>query len=855
MSEMFNLRSAPELPQKPLRFMQIDTFYPKPLEILYGRNPNLSNLTFSEQMDAILKDGFAAIHTIGPYMSDIGYDAQWIIGNCVPTQVQWAHEHGFQFKDNNTAMHDIVRAQVDTFKPDILYTTDSILFDSKFIRTLNHHPKLVIGWQAADIPPGADWSGFDIILSPLEGVRSTALELGARYAEYFLPGFPEWIHKQVQKIESSVDVSFCGQWNLLQHQHRNDLLQQIALAASEEPSFSCGFYLSGQVNAIPPEVARYNRGERYGMDMYRSIRTGKIGLDARGNIRLFRHDSGKGVGDSDIAGRETANMRIFETTGCGVFLLTEHFDNLNQFFEPGQEIETFRNEKELIEKIRYYLVHPREREEIAQRGYERCRRDHSIQQSTRLLDTIIRKHLTVEASHSSQTVPPLSHEAWSVIEANRDLLNIKNIGLHSRFGRWQIHLEDLTVYCHDLVSFYYSARDIFLNRIYDFEATNPQPTIIDGGGFIGLFTLYAKKKYPQARVTIFEPNPEALPLLKGNLAVNNIQDITLVEAGLYNHNGVIPFESDGSDGSSAYTHQATSRIKVNRLNDFINSEVDFLKLNIEGAEWAVIADIEPKLKFVRELVIEYHGFPETGQNLHKILAVLDRAGFRYFIHDFDRESNPTTKPPFKIAPETRFFQLIYAKRLFSPVESEVVETASSVTAPSLQPVSRLFGFDRGIPLDRYYIERFLEQNSALIQGRVLEIGDNTYTRRFGHDVTRSDILSYTPAPGATIIGDLVTEKRLPEVTFDCIILTQTLQMIYDLKTALQNLYKALKPGGSLLISASGISQISRYDMDQWGEYWRFTDKSLKMLLAEFVPEKGYSCGKPFGNVAVAKSFF
>lgn len=170
-----------------------------------------------------------------------------------------------------------------------------------------------------------------------------------------------------------------------------------------------------------------------------------------------------------------------------------------------------------------------------------------------------------------------------------------------------------------------------------------------------------------------------------------------------------------------------------------------------------------------------------------------------------------------------------------------------------EPVSRVFGYDRGLPIDRHYIESFLFRHQNLIRGRVLEIGDDGYTRRFGTLVTASDVLSAVPGSGVTIVGDLATGENIPEGAFDCILMTQTLQMIYDVKSALRTTVGALKPGGTLLVSASGISQISRYDMDRWGEYWRFTDLSLKRLLSEAAPGCEVRV-TAHGNVSVAKAF-
>ena len=172
-----------------------------------------------------------------------------------------------------------------------------------------------------------------------------------------------------------------------------------------------------------------------------------------------------------------------------------------------------------------------------------------------------------------------------------------------------------------------------------------------------------------------------------------------------------------------------------------------------------------------------------------------------------------------------------------------------------KPISRVFGLDRGQPIDRYYIESFLKDNSSSIKGKVLEIADNTYTKKFGgQNILESEVLHAVDGnPKATIIGDLVTGQGLPENAFDCFILTQTLQFIYDIHSAAGNVVKCLKPGGVALITVAGISQISRYDMKRWGDYWRFTDRSLTMLFEENVPKENIKI-KTYGNVLSSIAF-
>ncbi len=172
----------------------------------------------------------------------------------------------------------------------------------------------------------------------------------------------------------------------------------------------------------------------------------------------------------------------------------------------------------------------------------------------------------------------------------------------------------------------------------------------------------------------------------------------------------------------------------------------------------------------------------------------------------------------------------------------------------LQPFSKSLGANRGGALDRFFIENFLESYRSLVRGRVLEIGDNIYTLRFaGSKMSKSDILHLDDTnPKATFFGDLSNCPTLPSDAFDCIILTQTLQYVYDAKSAIQTCYRILKPGGVLLLAVPGISPISR---DAWADKWcwMFTQVSLKKMLCEsFAPED--IVVQSFGNVCVAATF-
>jgi glycosyltransferase involved in cell wall biosynthesis/SAM-dependent methyltransferase len=172
----------------------------------------------------------------------------------------------------------------------------------------------------------------------------------------------------------------------------------------------------------------------------------------------------------------------------------------------------------------------------------------------------------------------------------------------------------------------------------------------------------------------------------------------------------------------------------------------------------------------------------------------------------------------------------------------------------IHPISGCFGFDRGRPVDRHYIEGFLARHADDVRGRVLEIGDDSYTRAFGGDrVSTADVLHVIPDfPGATFTGSLEDEGVLPEAAFDCIVLTQTLHIIYDIRAALASVASALRPGGVLLATVPGISQVDR---DDWGSTWSWaiTPYAFRRLLTDAFPDARIEVAG-HGNVLAATAF-
>lgn len=374
-----------------MRFLQVHTFYDQYLQNFYQRHAHLANASFSEQIQQLIKDGFGGGHIFPPYLRQLGYDTQLVIANNHVKQSRWLVENNISLQNPHQWFFEIVRQQIEHFKPDILYLSDPISFDRKFVDWLSWKPELVIGWRAAPVASTTDWSCFDILLSSASACLDIAKELGAKNREYFYPGFPSFIAKDVESQGIDWDVIFSGQCSDL-HSRRNAYLQAVSKAPLlGRGDFSIGYFLTADPSSLPAGIAMHNQGSRWGIEMYRALCSGKICLNAA----------------IDMANSEAPNMRLFEATGVGAFLLNEAQSRLNEFFEIGVEVETFSGESELIEKINYYLNHPRDREEIARRAQARCLTEYSMERRAAALHEIIQSHMTHPHVTSPKTVGKL----------------------------------------------------------------------------------------------------------------------------------------------------------------------------------------------------------------------------------------------------------------------------------------------------------------------------------------------------------------------------------------------------------------------------------------------------------------
>lgn len=195
----------------------------------------------------------------------------------------------------------------------------------------------------------------------------------------------------------------------------------------------------------------------------------------------------------------------------------------------------------------------------------------------------------------------------------------------------------------DSVSFVFMYLDIFINKSYKFKANSSRPVILDCGANIGLSILYFKTLYPEAVIKAFEPDSEIFKVLAENCNKFNLKNVELLNKGVWIDNKDGLFLSDGADGGKIINDSSNcefKKIEMTRLKDILEreKEIDLLKIDIEGSEYAVLNDCRESLGAVRLLFVEYHSSEKEEQTLNGLLDILKQAGFRYYINNVNYRS-------------------------------------------------------------------------------------------------------------------------------------------------------------------------------------------------------------------------
>jgi FkbM family methyltransferase len=212
-----------------------------------------------------------------------------------------------------------------------------------------------------------------------------------------------------------------------------------------------------------------------------------------------------------------------------------------------------------------------------------------------------------------------------------------------RYQRRTIRFLGYTFDLPDVTSFLFQFQEIFANEQYNFPCPHQAPLIIDCGANVGTSCLYFKRKYPKARIIAFEADPLIFETLRKNLAANGLEDIDLRQQAVWIHDRGVQFSVEGADGGSIHGKWPTrKKVPSIRLHDLLDEleTVDFVKMDLEGAEVEIIPDCSKVLSKVNNIFIEYHSWTDREQFLDRLLAVLKDNGFRYYTETICNRSMP-----------------------------------------------------------------------------------------------------------------------------------------------------------------------------------------------------------------------
>ncbi|MFA5927124.1 MAG: glycosyltransferase [Patescibacteria group bacterium] len=366
-----------------MRFFIIDTYYSSFLEHFYLSRPSLSQRSYYEQKKALLQEQFGLADFYSKNLKALGQIAEEFIVNSECLQKKWAEENDiktgydvlsklpyFRNQTKGNWIKKVVLAQVREFRPDIIYVQDDSFLDIGFLAKLKAETRLLVRQIASPIDDPGQLDVYDLIITAAQNFHQQFQQLGLNSARVKLAFEPD-ILKRITKKKTGWQNTFIGGFTQ-KHRSGTEILTKAATAVPVD------FWGYGEDNLdkSSPILKRFH-GQAWGMEAYNIL--------ANSRIVINRH--------VDVAGRYAGNMRMFETTGVGTFLITDFKDNLAEFFKIGKEIETYSSPEELIEKIKFYQKSDNARGKIARAGQTRTLNDHTYKQRMVEIIELIKKNL------------------------------------------------------------------------------------------------------------------------------------------------------------------------------------------------------------------------------------------------------------------------------------------------------------------------------------------------------------------------------------------------------------------------------------------------------------------------------
>lgn len=354
-----------------MRILILDSYYPAFLDAVYSAHANLAQRPYAEQWRTLMEECFGTADFYSSNLIALGHESTEVVANCEPLQRRWASEQGINLDRPKLTwrkrgglvpwpqrtpppwFYTVLLAQVKRYSPDILHLQDMNGISADFLREVRPYVRLLTGQIASPIAPNANFREYDLVLSSfphfVEQFRRDGL-----CSEYFNLGFEPRLLERLQRGPQH-GVVFIGGLSS-DHAERIRFLESIA---SSQPVDIWGYgFDSLSENSV---LRQFHHGELWALDMYQVLHNADIALNHHINV----------------AASCANNMRLYEATGVGAFLLTDHKENLKTLFEPGKEVVAYRSAAEAAELIDYYLTHKAERQAIAQAGQARTLREHT----------------------------------------------------------------------------------------------------------------------------------------------------------------------------------------------------------------------------------------------------------------------------------------------------------------------------------------------------------------------------------------------------------------------------------------------------------------------------------------------
>jgi spore maturation protein CgeB len=383
-----------------MRILMLNADYPRFLAWFYRRQAGLENTSYATQMAARNASLFGVADFYSKNFAALGHPAAEIHVNNPWLQAAWARQHGMAFEPPETTgaierpalpgwlqravkpfkpmlrplarqvglsprldaqMEKVLLAQIEDFRPELVLNQDIFHVDTSFMRRIKSigNP-ILIGQVGIEPSRGEDWSVYDLMISQLPTTVKAFRALGVRSEVNHLAFEPSVLHALPETPALDVDVSFVGTVSV-DHRQRIALLEAVA----KRHDLKLWGNLPRSLPASSP-LHRCFQGEVWGADMYQALRRSRITLNSH----------------IDLAGRQAGNMRLFEATGVGAFLLTDYKDNLDTLFEPDREVVAWRSIDDCLLAIGRAIGDDNGRAAIARAGQARTLAQHTYRHRT-----------------------------------------------------------------------------------------------------------------------------------------------------------------------------------------------------------------------------------------------------------------------------------------------------------------------------------------------------------------------------------------------------------------------------------------------------------------------------------------